>query len=88
MRPFPAGLMTDAGVLVANPVFSTPALQASFTNHDYHGTVIWSWQQAVLAAGLARQIGRRGLPQRLQEPMRVAQRRLWRAIGAARSAIT
>src|SRR5256885_8192842 len=35
---FPAGLMTDAGMLVANPAFCAPALQARFTRNAYHGT--------------------------------------------------
>ena len=57
-RPFPAGLMTGAGMLVANPAFASPALQAEFGPDAYHGTVIWSWQQALAAAGLARQLAR------------------------------
>ena len=80
MRPFPAGLMTDVGVVVANPVYANPELQAQFGNNAYHGTVIWSWQQAVLAAGLARQIERRDLPASLKKRLRAAQQRLWRAI--------
>jgi len=84
MRPFPAGLMMDAGVVVANPVFATPTLQARFTKSAYHGTVIWSWQQAVLAAGLARQVERRDLPNPLRKRMLLAQRRLWRAIAVGR----
>lgn len=87
MRPFPAGLLTDVGVVVANPVFATPELQALFTNKAYHGTVIWSWQQAVLAAGLARQLGRPELPGPLKQRLRLAQRRLWRAIGEGRHVI-
>ena len=87
MRPFPAGLFTEVGVVVANPVFATPALQASFGRNAYHGTVIWSWQQAVLAAGLARQLERRDLPDSLRQRLRVAQRQLWRAIEAGASVI-
>jgi hypothetical protein len=87
MRPFPAGLMTDAGLVVANPVFATPDLKARFTQNAYHGTVIWSWQQAVLAAGLARQIARKDLPDALEQRLCVAQQRLWRAIDAGRALI-
>ena len=87
MRPFPAGLMTEAGLVVANPVFTTPALQARFSKNAYHGTVIWSWQQAVWAAGLSRQLERRDLPNSLRERMRVAQRQLWHAIEAGRTVI-
>ncbi len=87
MRPFPAGLMTDVGVVVANPVFAAPDIQAKFTKNAYHGTVIWSWQQAVLAAGLARQLERPDVPRPLKERIRAAQIQLWRAIAAGRHVI-
>jgi hypothetical protein len=87
MRPFPAGLMTDVGVVVASPVFATPELQARFSSNAYHGTVIWSWQQAVLAAGLARQLERRDLPNPVRERMLVVQKRLWHAIEMGRKVI-
>jgi hypothetical protein len=83
MRPFPAGLQTDVGVLVANPVFASAAIQARLTSNAYHGTVIWSWQQAVLAAGLRRQLGREDLPPSLQQRLRTAQMQLWDDIRAA-----
>ena len=83
MRPFPAGLLTDVGVVVANPVYATSAVQADLTSNAYHGTVIWSWQQAVLAAGLQRQLRRRDLPPALRELLRTAEMRLWDAISSA-----
>lgn len=82
IRPFPLGLMTGAGLVVANPVFASPALQAEFTAHDYHGTVVWSWVQAVLARGVARQLARADLPAEVRDHLRAAQRTLWRAIDA------
>jgi hypothetical protein len=85
MRPFPAGLLTGAGMVVANPVFAPPELQALFTAHDYHGTVIWSWQQALFAAGLARQLARRGLPAPVRARLIAAQRSLWSVIDATRA---
>lgn len=85
MRPFPAGLMTGAGMVVANPVFAPPAMQASFTRHDYHGTVIWSWQQALFAAGLARQLARHDLPPEVRATLAAGQRTLWSAIEATRA---
>lgn len=58
-RTFPAGLMTDAGMLVANPAYGDDSEYAeSFTTTDYHGTVIWSWQLAMMAKGLEFQLGR------------------------------
>jgi hypothetical protein len=85
MRPFPAGLLTPVGVVVANPVYATPAIQAKLTRSAYHGTVIWSWQQAVLAAGLRRQLQRQDLSSALAEHLRAAQTGLWQAIGKAHS---
>ncbi len=80
MRPFPAGLMTDAGLLVANPVFGEPQLWEQLDASAYHGTVVWSWQQAVWAAGLQRQLARDDLPADLRASLLDAQARLWRAI--------
>jgi hypothetical protein len=85
MLPFPAGLMTDAGMVVANPAFSSSALQKTFSRNAYHGTVIWSWQQALFAAGLARLLERRDLPEAVRGHVREAQRVLWSAINATRS---
>jgi hypothetical protein len=78
--PFPAGLMTPVGVVVANPAYAGDALQKSFTSAHYHGTVVWSWQQAMLASGLARQLARRDLDPKLRDSLLSAQRRLWGVI--------
>ncbi|MBV8910966.1 MAG: hypothetical protein JOZ89_09415, partial [Gammaproteobacteria bacterium] len=85
MRPFPAGLMTDVGMLVANPAFCPATLQVRFTRNAYHGTVVWSWQQALFAAGLARQLGRADLPPPTRALLLQAQRILWTAIEATRA---
>ncbi|TWB13072.1 hypothetical protein FBZ89_12139 [Nitrospirillum amazonense] len=84
MRPFPAGLMTGAGMVVANPVFAPPEVQARFTRNAYHGSVVWSWQQAMMATGLERQARRPDLPRATKERLRQAQAALWRAIEATR----
>lgn len=58
-RTFPAGLMTDAGMIVANPAFGGDSVYArNWTTGAYHGTVIWSWQLAMMAKGLEMQLGR------------------------------
>jgi hypothetical protein len=58
-RTFPAGLMTSVGVVVANPAYGPdPVYAANWTNGAYHGTVIWSWQLAMMARGLELQIDR------------------------------
>ncbi|HVI57557.1 MAG TPA: hypothetical protein VM619_01610 [Luteimonas sp.] len=83
-RPFPAGLLTDAGLLVADPAYADAAIAAKFGRTAYHGTVVWSWQQALLAAGLARQLRRDDLPDATRTRLRDAQSRLWHAIDATR----
>ncbi len=85
MRPFPAGLMTEVGLLVANPAFCSPALQAQLNRNAYHGTVVWSWQQALLAAGLARQLERTDLPEAVRAHLAAAGKSLWTAIDATRA---
>jgi hypothetical protein len=80
MRPFPAGLMTDAGLLVANPAFAPVALEPAFDRDRYHGTVVWSWQQAMLAAGIERQLARADLPATTRDKLTAAQGRLRDAI--------
>jgi hypothetical protein len=85
MRPFPAGLMTDIGLLVANAAQADAATQARFTPAAYHGAVVWSWQQALFAAGLERQLARRDLPAATRATLTRAQARLWRAITATRA---
>jgi hypothetical protein len=83
LRPFPAGLLTPVGMLVANPVFAAPALQGQFSNAAYHGAVVWSWQQALMAAGLDRQLARSDLSADFRARLRDAQTRLWSAIREA-----
>jgi hypothetical protein len=80
MRPFPAGLVTDVGVVVANPVFAGADLRREFSRFAYHGTVVWSWQQALLAAGLARQLSRGDLPAPVRARLEQARKQLWTVI--------
>ncbi|KAF2824678.1 hypothetical protein CC86DRAFT_407839 [Ophiobolus disseminans] len=59
LQPFPAGLSTDVGLVVANPAYATDAdFRNMFAQGEYHGTVVWSWQLAMMGAGLGRQLGR------------------------------
>ena len=85
MRPFPSGLMTEVGLLVANPVFAATPVQAQLNRNAYHGTVVWSWQQALFAAGLARQLERQDLPASVRAHLTQAQKSLWSAIDATSS---
>jgi hypothetical protein len=106
-RPFPAGLASPAGILVANPAFAdagrvvtdprapddpsddvrTPLVDL-FTPAHYHGTVIWSWQQALLAQGLRRQLARSGIDVATRAALETAECALWRAIDATRGGST
>ena len=80
MREFPAGLVTDAGLLVANPAVAGAELRGEFSRYAYHGTVVWSWQQALLAAGLDRQLHRTDLPEAVRNRLRAAREKLWAVI--------
>lgn len=58
-RTFPAGLLTDVGMLVANPAYGLQDVYAeNFTTSAYHGTVVWSWPMAMMAQGLELQLSR------------------------------
>jgi len=81
---FPAGLRTGVGMLVANPAFADAAIQRKFSPNAYHGTVVWSWQQALVAAGLARQLERGDLPADVRASLARAQSCLWDGIEATR----
>ena len=85
MRPFPAGLMTDIGLLVANPALANADLRRDFTRFAYHGTVVWSWQQALLAAGLERQLRRTDLPAAVRTQLSHAREHLWTVIERSRT---
>ncbi len=82
-RSFPAGLLTDVGLLVANPAYAPDALEPAFDRNRYHGTVIWSWQQAMFAAGVERQLGRDDLTASARAALERARSRLRAAIAAA-----
>jgi hypothetical protein len=83
VRPFPAGLHTPVGVVVANAAFVTDKKTRDlFTRDAYHGAVVWSWQQALLAVGLARQLARTDLPVATHDKLVDAQKSLWQVIEA------
>jgi hypothetical protein len=88
MRPFPAGLMTDVGLLVANPVFADPRTRSTLDRTAYHGTVVWAWQQAVLIAGIDRQLARDDLPAPLKIRLRQARNRVRAALSNSRDVRT
>lgn len=80
LRPFPAGLRTAVGLVVANPTYADESVRRYFTRDDYHGTVVWSWQQALIAAGLRRQLERTDLPEATRSELAAAEAALWKVI--------
>lgn len=81
IAPFPSGLMTDAGMLVANPAYAGAERAATFDNTRYHGTVIWSWQQGLLKAGISCQLARGDLAQGTRDLLLQAETAITAAIG-------
>ncbi|KAI0366300.1 hypothetical protein BV20DRAFT_1124361 [Pilatotrama ljubarskyi] len=58
LKPYPRGLLTNVGMVVANPAYaSNTTLIDTLDRAAYHGTVVWSFQQGLMASGLARQLG-------------------------------
>lgn len=57
--PYPLGLRSEAGIFVTNPILSgEPSLWKNLNRNAYHGTVVWSWQEAMMRLGLVRQYRR------------------------------
>jgi hypothetical protein len=57
--PYPIGLKNDLGIFVANPIYSKDRqLWKAMDKDGYHGTVVWSWQVALMEKGLMKQIER------------------------------
>ncbi|HLU67788.1 MAG TPA: hypothetical protein VKZ63_16000 [Kofleriaceae bacterium] len=83
-QPFPLGLRTPLGVVIANPALVPDRRKRALFGRDrYHGAVMWSWQQAMLAAGLARQLERTDLPESTRQSLVAAEDALWQVIRAA-----
>ena len=59
LAPYPVGLSTPIGMLIANPAYGgNPVYAQNWTTGAYQGDVVWSWPMAMMAAGLQRQLGR------------------------------
>jgi len=68
--PFPYGLKTELGLVIANPIFAPGNIQAIFGDHNYHGTVVWTMQEDMMVIGMARQIFRPDLPKDVKNLLR------------------
>jgi hypothetical protein len=77
LRPFPAGLMTTVGIVVADAAYAGTRAQSRFSNSAYHGAVVWSWQEALLIAGIDHQLRRRDLPEPVRAELRAAGTAVW-----------
>ncbi|EPQ27349.1 uncharacterized protein PFL1_05270 [Pseudozyma flocculosa PF-1] len=55
LSPFPRGLLTNVGMLIANPAYDVNRTKTSELDRTaYHGTVSWGFQTALQAAGIER----------------------------------
>lgn len=78
LKPFPVGLSSEIGLFVANPAYIDSATFVdTFSKTYYHGTVVWSWQLAMMGAGLAKQLGRCDSDQILGKSFLVPQYSIW-----------
>jgi len=78
---FPAGLYSSVGVVVANPVYLKSAEARDHLDNDkYHGTVVWSWQQALLLSGLNRQIARTDISEEIRNELIRARDTIWQVV--------
>ncbi|KAF9563018.1 hypothetical protein CPC08DRAFT_816871 [Agrocybe pediades] len=58
LTDYPRGLLTNVGMVVANPAYDSNTTNVHVLDRTaYHGTVVWSFQQALMAGGIARQLG-------------------------------
>lgn len=62
--PYPLGLMSDVGMFVSNPIYTQDRdLWKKMDRNGYHGTVVWSWPNALMEKGLMKQIQRFSSPE-------------------------
>lgn len=59
---FPDGLMSGAGLLVANPALAPQKYYKMFDKNQYHGEVIWAWPQLMLKVALLKQLNKWIIP--------------------------
>jgi hypothetical protein len=71
--PFPYGLHTDAGLVIANAIFESAEWQAKFTPKNYHGLVSWGREENLLIFGISRQLERPDLSPNLRTDLKKLQ---------------
>lgn len=80
LRPFPEGLMTPVGMVIANPAYAPIDAANAFGPDRYHGAVVWSWHHALMATGLDRQLRRKDLTEATRSHLAKALRNIEGAI--------
>jgi len=78
--PFPYGLHTDSGLVVANAVFAAPELQKRFTPKNYHGLVSWGREENLLVFGISRILERQDLQPQLRQKLTKLQKDIGRLV--------
>lgn len=68
-KPFPYGLNSPVGLLIANAAFLPEDQQRYSSPESYHGEDVWSFQQGLAALGLDKQEIRRDLPPDLKRKL-------------------
>ena len=80
----PANLMVTDPKDLRNPNDDVQVrLRDIFKNSHYHGAVVWSWQQALLASGMRRQIERTDISALTRTELQKAECKLWNTIALA-----
>lgn len=84
LAAFPAGLRTPAGTVISNPAMASGAVQRLLAPNEYHGAnAVWPVQEALVSAGLARQLGRADLPAATRHHLETAKSSISAVIDAA-----
>ncbi|KAF8870883.1 hypothetical protein BD779DRAFT_1578468 [Infundibulicybe gibba] len=89
LTPYPQGLLTNIGMVVANPAYDANRTNVHLLDRTaYHGTVVWSFQQGLMAGGIARQLGFCSPNNKVfVQNLRDAQGKLWASINGAKDHI-
>jgi hypothetical protein len=77
--------MTSVGLLVANAAYAPRELAPRFDRNRYHGSVVWAWQQGLLAAGVERQLARADLTSAARAALTALRTRLQASAAATAS---
>jgi hypothetical protein len=82
IQRFPLGLLIpNIGISISNPCYSeSNIVRNNFKNVHYHGTVIWSWQQALLTMGIQRQLKRNDISQEIRNLLKKTEDSMWKVI--------